>query len=428
MAQLRDREAGEDCLRPSAKGFPRPSTGISRRPFRRPRPTARRTTLSSRARRQTDGEPVITKLNGLGQVARIPARALGFGWETYRSTGVRYLWKRLQEDARLARLGEHRWDVLYRTTIWGSAAEQLDAEVVDLSRGFLEIRNGSARTRVRQQTTMLDDWVTLQLALDRMLVHRLVSSEGLPVPEHLVFDHGDRSRALRFVLDGEGPCVVKPANDTGGGKGITTGVTRSHDLERAAARASRLSSRLIIERQSPGFMHRLLYLDGELLDVVRCLPPRVTGDGRSTIRELIAAENLRRLQLPGERTVILKADLDSLLTLEKAGLSLRTVPRDGEAVQVKTVSNQRGVDDTQTVRGPLSEELVAAGAEAARIVGLRLAGIDVVTPDPTRPLQEVGGTIIEVNGTPALHHHYLVANRADATPVAVPILRKLLAG
>ncbi len=369
-----------------------------------------------------------TQLNGLGQVARIPARELRFRWETYRSTGARYLWRRLQQDARLARLGEHRWDVLYRTTIWGSAAEQIGAEVVDLSRGFLEIRNGSALTRVRHQATMLDDLVSVQLALDRMLVHRLVSSAGLPVPEHLVFDHSDRSRALRFVRDADGPCVVKPANDTGGGKGITTGVTRAHDLDRAIARASRLSSRLVLERQSPGFMYRLLYLDGELLDVVRRLPPRVTGDGRSTIKELIAAENLRRLGLPSERTVVLKADLDSLLTLERAGLSLRTVPPEGETVQVKTVSNQGRADDSQTVRGPLSEELVSAGAEAARIVGLRLAGIDVVTPDPARPLSEVGGTIIEVNGTPALHHHYLVADRARATPVAVPILRRLLAG
>jgi hypothetical protein len=61
-----------------------------------------------------------------------------------------------------------------------------------------------------------------------------------------------------------------------------------------------------------------------------------------------------------------------------------------------------------------------------RAVGLRLAGVDVVTTDIGRPLVETGGVVTEVNGGPGLHHHYLVADRADATPVAVPVLEKLL--
>jgi D-alanine-D-alanine ligase-like ATP-grasp enzyme len=59
-------------------------------------------------------------------------------------------------------------------------------------------------------------------------------------------------------------------------------------------------------------------------------------------------------------------------------------------------------------------------------VGLRLAGVDVITPDASRPLEEAGGVVAEVNGTPGIHHHYHVADRANATPVAVPILERAL--
>jgi cyanophycin synthetase len=60
-------------------------------------------------------------------------------------------------------------------------------------------------------------------------------------------------------------------------------------------------------------------------------------------------------------------------------------------------------------------------------VGLRLAGVDVITPDASRPLEEAGGVVAEVNGTPGIHHHYHVADPANATRVAIPILGKVLA-
>jgi cyanophycin synthetase len=96
-------------------------------------------------------------------------------------------------------------------------------------------------------------------------------------------------------------------------------------------------------------------------------------------------------------------------------------------VVVKAVTNQNRIEDNETV--PLDElapRLVAEGASAAAAVGLRLAGVDVVTPDLGRPLAEAGGRVIEVNGMPGLNHHYNVADPARAVPVAVPILATLL--
>jgi cyanophycin synthetase len=107
-------------------------------------------------------------------------------------------------------------------------------------------------------------------------------------------------------------------------------------------------------------------------------------------------------------------------------LTLDSVPRAGTAIQVKSVTSQNCVEDNETVRGQVSPALVAEAAAAARCVGLRLAGVDVIANDLSRPLAESGGAIVEVNCTPGLHHHYLVADRAHATPVAVPILRALL--
>jgi D-alanine-D-alanine ligase-like ATP-grasp enzyme len=95
---------------------------------------------------------------------------------------------------------------------------------------------------------------------------------------------------------------------------------------------------------------------------------------------------------------------------------------------VKSAINQNGAADNETV--PLSAlcpEIVRSCADAVAAVGTRLGGVEVLTPDPSRALSDAGGAILEVNGTPGLHYHYLVRDPDQATDVAVPVLETLLA-
>jgi D-alanine-D-alanine ligase-like ATP-grasp enzyme len=362
----------------------------------------------------------------LGRLRWKPARHLAAGLDLLRSVGPTYGWRGWRERSARARLGDAPVRATY-AAIWGEAARDLGATMVDLSGGFLELRKGPASTRVWNHWVMLDDAVTIRLALDKPRVHQLMAQADLPVPEHLEFHYREPNPALALV-EGDGGWVVKPASGTSLGEGVTTGVRTRADLLRAVTRASRGDARLLIERQVPGDAYRLLFLGGELLGVVRRLPPGVTGDGRSTIAELIAAENRRRLDGGGrEGFHLLRVDLDCVLALNRQGLRLGSVPPDGARVAVKGVVSQNAPRDNETVSDGLSDELVAAARAAAHVVGLRLAGIDLTTPDPSRSLAESGGAILEVNGTPGLHYHYQVADRANVARVAVPVLRRLLA-
>lgn len=340
-----------------------------------------------------------------------------------RSTGLPYVWRRQREEARVAALAD-RGDVY--GTIWRDAARELGAEVIDLGAGFLEIRKDGAWTRVRRQLTMLDDAVTLQLALQKPIVQDLLLEAGLPAPDNIEFDASDLAPARAFLASGPIPCVVKPS-DEGAGFGITTGIRTDADLMRARVRAARVDRRLIIERQVAGDFYRFLFLDGELLDVVRRRPPRVTGDGRSTIEQLIAAENWRRVARRHEALLRpLRVDLECIITLQTQGLTLSSVPSEGRTIPVKTVINQGTIGDNETVRD-VAPEVVRQAARAAQMVGLRLAGVDVITPELRRELRSGGGVILEVNGMPALHYHYEVAEPEGATRVGVPILKASLA-
>ncbi len=195
----------------------------------------------------------------------------------------------------------------------------------------------------------------------------------------------------------------------------------------AARLASLFDKRVLIERQADGDVYRLLFLDGQLLDIVRRRSPTVVGDGRSTIGDLIAAENRRRVVAAGARGLaLLRLDLDCAITLREAGMSLASVPPAESVVRVKTATGDCRIEDSETYRGPVSERVIEDARTSASLIGARMSGIDVIAPDIAAPLQETGGVIAEVNGTPGLHHHYHVANHETATRVAVPVLRELL--
>jgi cyanophycin synthetase len=368
---------------------------------------------------------LATKLIGALGAAGRPGRELGVRLDVLRSTGVRYARQRRREEALLTALASDPRKSAYKV-IWQQAADAVGAELRVIHGEFLELRAGDRRARVWRHWVPLDDAVTLRLALDKTAVHEILSRAGLPLPEHEEWDASKLNGAVAFLERSPTPCVVKP---TGGasGSGATTGVRTRDQLLRARLRAARLSRRLLIERQAEGDMYRLLFMDGELLDTVRRRPPRVTGDGRATVRELIAVENASRLDPAHPVSMpILRVDLDCLFTLEAAGLSLESVLPAGETIAVKTVTSQNRIEDNETVREPIDPDLVAEAREAAAQVGVRLAGVDLITGDLGRCLKESGGVIIEVNGTPGLHYHYQVADEANATPVAVPILRRLL--
>ena len=342
-----------------------------------------------------------------------------------RSTGLGYARLRRRESAELRAQGGQPRNSVYRA-IWEEAAAAVGAEYEQLSEDFAELRRDGARTRVKRQGTELDAEVTLDIASHKGLVHGWLTGADIPVPEHHAFDYRDLDSGAEFLARANGACVVKPGSDTGGGWGLAANVRTRDQLARAVLNASRYSSKILIERQIPGDLHRILVLDGEVIDVVRRRSPTVVGDDRSTVRELIAAENRRRLDARGHAGLwALRVDLDCLFALEARGETLDAVPPSGALVTVKHVTNENRLEDNETVH-EIGDGIRAESRKAAELVGLRLAGLDVIATDMSRSLKESGGVVLEVNGAPGLSHHYHVADRTQATRVAVPILETLL--
>ncbi len=226
--------------------------------------------------------PLLDDMARLGR----PGRALSAKLDLLGFAGPGYYLRRLRDQRSFSKLDKRARDAFYEQ-IWREAAEAVGAEAVSLGPGRLELSRGSKSTRVHRQAIELDGQDTLGVALDKTRAHRLLVEAQVTVPEYLEFRFGD-SAPREFLDRIGGPCVVKPAAGTGGGHGVTAGVVSPADLRRACIYAARRTDRLLMEQQAPGAVYRLLLLEGELLDVVRSTPERLTGDGELDDRQVDA--------------------------------------------------------------------------------------------------------------------------------------------
>lgn len=338
-------------------------------------------------------------------------------------------WNKVKKRAvhiRHRKAGGGRRASFYKS-VWEKEAAAIGASISFLEGTMADIRRGDSILRVSSNVTSVDDPVTRSVAGDKPLVLRLLSERGIPTPPYLACSREDVASARRFMRTLRRPCVVKPARSTGAGQGITTGVDTVLRLIAAMGRAGSYCEDLILEEQVEGGVYRLLYLDGELLDAVERRPPRVRGDGARTVKELIGADNRDRIKggIEVSQTLI-AVDRELKQTLRAAGLRLDSVPPEGSVVRLKNVVNDNRREDNVAANDRICAAVAESGAAAAAAVGVRLAGVDVITPDSSLPLEKAGGVIIEVNTSPGFYYHYLRAG--EPCPVARLILERLFGG
>lgn len=310
--------------------------------------------------------------------------------------------------------------------MWQRAADDLNASLRKGQAGLTMISLEGMATFVRRSDLMLDSALLIAALADKTLSFSFLSDKGLSVPDHLEFTLSNLEPAREFLTRHPGGIVVKPASGTGGGRGVTTSITSDADLTRAARYATSFNRRLLVEPHLAGHSYRLLYLDGELIDAVRRDPPVVTGNGQSSIRALVHAENKRRLQGAQISALSpLQIDRDSKIHLQAQGLAPASCPGAGEVIVLKKVVNENGAAQNHNVLGEVHPKIRQLGEALMRDLGVRFAGLDLIAPSISAPLEDSGGTIGEINVNPGLHHHYLISDPSMRVPVATKVLEHL---
>lgn len=327
----------------------------------------------------------------------------------------------------------YAWDMipLYKK-IWEQTANDLHADFTELAEGIWEIRIGDKKTRICGYKLQLDDPVLLEMAGKKSLCYELMRRNGLPVPQYARFGFEEIDTARHFMQSQDGFFVVKPESGTSSGLGITTHIKTYGESIRAIALASLYYNKMIIERLVPGESYRFLVLDRRVIHVSRRRGVRVQGDGESTIAQLLARNRSLTVR---EDSVGVRAgpafDRDSEATLQSQGLSADSIPEKGRVIlaksfakHIRTNAEVRTVYD-EDVTDLVCDDIREQAISAAQVTGIRMAGVDIITIDPSISLEASGGVISEINTTPGMHHHYRLPNDKGFQP-AHQVLQFLL--
>lgn len=222
---------------------------------------------------------------------------------------------------------------------------------------------------------------------------QMLKNAGVPVAAGGSYRPSERDRALAKAKQLGWPVIIKPAD---GSKG--RGVALVHDAHELAAAWDEITTtaKIVVERRMIGEEARFLVVDGRCVAVAGRIPAHVIGDGRSTVRELVAAKNAAREKNPHLATRPLPV-----------GVEPELVPDVGQRV----VLDHRGgystgadsVDMTDMVHP--GYRLVAEQAYAA-LPGLGLCGVDIIAADWAQPPAAGNHIVVEVNSRPAIGAHH----------------------
>jgi cyanophycin synthetase len=285
---------------------------------------------------------------------------------------------------------------------------------------LVQFGHGSRQRRINTAETDRTGAIAEAIASDKQLTRKLLKAVGVPVADGRVV--ADAEDAWAAAQDFGGPVVVKPLNGNHG-RGVATNLTTREQVLAAFDVAITQGSAVIVEQYILGDDYRMLVVGNQLVAAARREPAQVIGDGISTVTELVSEVNKDPLRSDGHATVlsVIKIDASARAVLAEQGFTPESVVPTGVKVLIRRNANLSSGGTATDVTDEVHPDIVRRTVDAVRMVGLDIAGVDVVVQDITRPLREQGGAVIEVNAGPGLRMH-LRPSHGSSRPVGRAIV------
>ncbi|HEU4524172.1 MAG TPA: cyanophycin synthetase, partial [Gemmatimonadales bacterium] len=268
---------------------------------------------------------------------------------------------------------------------------------------LVQLGLGHSLRRIRATATDATSIIASDIAQDKDLTKRVLQNIGLAVPAGAVARNLER--AVEIAREIGYPVMLKPLEGNQG-RGISPRLSSEAELI-AAWEQSEHFGKLVVERYVEGRDHRVLVVNGKVVAVAERVPAHVVGDGVSSIRHLVDQVNRDPRRGTGHTNILTALPLDQHTEeiLARQRLTLDSVPASGQRVLLRATANLStggtAIDRTDEIH----PDNVTACEMAAGVIGLDIAGLDVLTPDISVPFDENGAVIIEVNAAPGIRMH-----------------------
>lgn len=284
-------------------------------------------------------------------------------------------------------------------------AKKRDIPAIRLdNQSLVQLGYGKYQQRIRAAVTGRTSNIAVETASDKELTIKLLRDVGIPTPLHTLVRSADEAVAAAERLGF--PLVTKPL-DVSHGRGISLNLKSLDEVRRGYAIASEYTRSVLVETFLSGKDYRVLVINHEVVAVAERVPAHVIGNGQHTIQELIDLVNSDPRRGFGHEKVLTKIKIghqaETLLAI--AGYTLDSVLAADERFFLASTANLSTGGTAIDRTTEIDYETREIARRAAMVIGLDVAGIDIVTPDISKPLREVGGGIVEVNAGPGFRMH-----------------------
>ena len=260
---------------------------------------------------------------------------------------------------------------------------------------ILVFGQGKYQRKIWKNFTSVTSHIATVVSSNKHVAAEVFRSHGIPVPRQvMISDEREITLALRRL---KYPLVIKPATTD---FGIAVYLDLNDETTvRSAFASARKHGKVLIEEQIAGEQHRIMVINGKFRSARRHKPAHVTGDGQTTITELVQQANVERLR-NGWQPIPL--DKESEFLVNRQGMRFDSIPDSGVEVRLRSQANLSTGGTMEIMTDSIHPENIELAERAAAVMDIDVAGIDYLTTDITQPYHKVGGAICEINVTPGL--------------------------
>ncbi|PLA01844.1 bifunctional glutamate--cysteine ligase GshA/glutathione synthetase GshB [Streptococcus anginosus] len=325
--------------------------------------------------------------------------------------------------------GYENMELSTQMLLFDAIQKGVQVEILDESDQFLKLQHKDHIEYVKNgNMTSKDNYIVPLAMANKTVTKKMLSAAGFPVPAGAEFSTLEEGIAYYpFIKDK--PIVIKPKSTNFGlGISIFQAPTNRDSYQKALEIAFSEDSSVLVEEFIAGTEYRFFVLGGKCEAVLLRLAANVVGDGRHTIRELVAFKNTNPLRGRDHRSPLEMIELGEieLLMLAQQGYKADDVLPQGIQVFLRRNSNISTGGDSVDVTETMHTSYKELAAEMAAAMGAWVCGVDLIIPNSTLPASKNNPncTCIELNFNPSMYMHTYCAE-GPGQSITPKILAKL---
>ncbi len=303
-------------------------------------------------------------------------------------------------------------------------AHERNIPVIHLEKyNLIQLGTGKFQKRIRNTISSDTPLLAVENSRDVFLNNLMLANAGIPVARTM--KTRIKEEAIEFWKNLNKPVTLK----TSGKNGISNyfpALNNPEVINSAFVLCKNHSDEILVQEQVPGLIYRILVIDGRFVAASQLQQPQIIGNGKDNIARLIEKLNEEKNRQPDKKGSldVLQPGDEMLETLSFYGFTLDDVPEDGVKIVLSNKPTMKsGVlpSDVTGIVHPLNRTIAERVAE---ISGLKVAGINMVCADISKPIEDTQGAVIGVDMAPDLRMH-LNPWKGSSRDVALPFVDML---